>query len=104
MSNKTTPDLQLSQRVANAIEKRNQLNTRVAGFQAEVRLAKKSADEARAEAEQTYEVKSLSELSAKAKAIYTEDVANVEAFEKAVAEFEARVLAAEKIKAEVNGQ
>lgn len=103
-TNNKTPDMQLSERVAKAIEKRDALKTRAIQFQTEVTLARRTAEAAREEAQKEHQVGTLPELLQKAQTFYKEDVAGVEAFEQAVLAFEADVVNAEKILAEVNAQ
>lgn len=100
--NKT--NLQLSERVAKAIEKRDRVKDAAFQFQAEVNHSKKLVEESRVEAKTTYEVSTLQELLVKAQTIYKEDSASVDEFERLVDEFEKQVLEAERIKAEVNAQ
>lgn len=105
----TTPtpvlnDAQMAERLKKAIERNNNINNREIRVQTEAEMAEKAAKSEAEDARLNFSVNSLVELRDKAKKVYEEDIASLEAFEREVAAREERVAAAEKILAEASGQ
>lgn len=92
-----TPDAQLTQRVQQAIATRD--NARVIEIQMRTAagIARQQANTAKEQAKELFSVDSLEELQEKATQTYTENLAQVVAFEAGVTEYVANVTAASKI-------
>ncbi len=97
----SSPDVLLSERVAKAVEMRDSAHKASIEYQTEVKLAAAAAAASREEALKEHGVATLDELSSKMKTIYTEDLAEVEKFEKEVAAYVAEIEKAKAILAEV---
>ena len=92
-----TPDAQLTQRVQQAIATRDRARDIEIQMRTAAGIARQQANMAKEQAKELFNVDSLEELQEKATQTYTENLAQVVAFEEGVTEYVANVTAASKI-------
>lgn len=92
-----TPDAQLTQRVQQAIATRDKARDTEIQMRTAAGIARQQADSAKEQAKTLFGVNSLEELQATTSQTYTENLAQVSAFEDSVKAYVANVMAASKI-------
>lgn len=92
-----TPDAQLTQRVQQAIATRDKARDIEIQMRTAAGIARQQANAAKEQAKAQFNVDSLAELQAKATQTYTDNLAQVVAFEEGVKDYVANVNAASKI-------
>jgi hypothetical protein len=82
-----TPDAALTQRIVQATQRRDTARDAEISLRTTARLAQEEANALMLEMKNTYGVKTLEELQALAKETYAKQLAEVEAYEKAVKDY-----------------